>query len=104
MTDNDQKVMKKVVFDGVLDALEQVVFPRFDSLESKVNKIEAEVGELKEEVGGLGRKVEGLENDMYYVKNKVELIENKMNENINMSFVAKDHERRIKKLERVTLA
>lgn len=109
--------MRKIVLDGVFEALKQVVFPRFDVLDGRMDKMEnkmdgietsvgelkKEVGGFKEEVGGLGLKVENLENDMYYVKKKVELIENKIDENINMSFVAKDHERRIKKLERVTL-
>ena len=66
MTDNDQKVMKKIVFDGVLDALEQVVFPRFDSLEDEVRGLKQDVGGLKQDVGGLKQDVGGLKQDEPY--------------------------------------
>jgi len=89
----NKKEVKEMIFDGVVEALEQVIFPRFD-------KIEEEIGGLKEDVGGLKRAVEILDSDMGGVKMRLKVVENKLDGLIDNTLVVRNHERRISKLEK----
>lgn len=55
LTDDDLKklnlMMKKAVIDGTGEALEAMVFPKFESIDRKFEKIDKDLSSLKKEVG-----------------------------------------------------
>lgn len=82
----DEKKINKSIYDVVILALQDVVFPRFDKLEdvvgdiksdvgsltNDVDSLKSDVGELKEKVDNLTQAVEILDNDMGGVKNETQ--------------------------------
>ena len=96
MTDSDKKEMKSLVYDVVADALEQVVFPKFDSIDERFNQVD-------EKIDNLTQAVEILDSDTGGVKMRLKVVEEKLDGFFDTSLVVRDHERRIKKLERAVI-
>lgn len=102
LTKDDKREMKEMVFEGVLEALEQVVLPRLHNIEEDVREIKEDIVVMKENVSQLNQKAETLDNDMGGVKMRLASMEKKMDERTDTYFVVKDHEKRIRRLEGVS--
>lgn len=113
LNESDEKKIGKMIFDNVLEALEQAVLPRLYNLEEDVKGVKEDIGglkadvvglkedvrDLRETVGGLVQAVEILDNDMGGVKMRLTSIEKKIDDRTDTFFVVKNHEKRILKLE-----
>lgn len=75
LTTDDKKWIKDAITEGVVDALNEIVIPRFDEHDRRFDEhdrrfdaIEADVAELKTDVAELKVDVSELKNDMRSVK------------------------------------
>ena len=96
-----------MIFDKLVEALEQVVLPRLNNLDEDMVEMKGDmvdvrgsIGELKDKVDGLTQAVEILDNDMGGVKMRLSSMEKKMDDRTDTFLVVKDHEKRIKHLEK----
>lgn len=100
LSDADLVKLQKMTFKTVIDALEQVVFPKFDELSSGVHK---EISEVKTRLGGLEEKVGSLDDRLGSVEERLGSVEEKINHtNRKMDVLVdefQDHDKRITKLE-----
>lgn len=94
LTNDDKQWIKSAIADGVVEALEAVVLPRFDEhdkrfdrIEARLDSVEEDVSGLKEDVSGLKEDVSGLKDDasslkseMCEVKSRLNGVENEMRE------------------------
>ena len=121
--------MDKKILNEIVEALEAIVFPgfasikehmegmekridsRIDGLEVKIDCMEGRLGSVEETMGGLigsveklEVKVDKLEDGMCDVKLRLNVVEKKIDGLVETSAVVKDHETRIKKVERAVLA
>ena len=103
MTDSDKKEMKNLVFGAVTDALEQIVFPKFEKIDEKFEKIDHSLGQLNEKVDNLSSAVEILDSDMGGVKMRLKVVENKLDGLLDSTLVVRNHEKRITKLEKAII-
>lgn len=91
LTDEDwrrlDKMMKKAVIDGTTEALEDVVFPKFEEIDGKFEKIDKRFDDLEENLG-----------------NKISILERKLDRVTDHQADKLDnHEKRIGHLEDVVL-
>ena len=114
---NDEKIVDRKVLDQIVEALGDVVFPRFDILEQGLEEVKKEVGGLKSEMGEmklgvsslgddvklLGESVDNLENDMVGVKMRLTSIEKKMDDKLDIASEVKGHDKRITRLEKAVI-
>ncbi len=88
---------QKEINDVMVQVLEQVIFPRFDLLDEKIDGVRTE---LKKEIRGVET---GLEGKIQGVINRIEVLDEKVdytNRRLDVSVDEfKDHDERITKLE-----
>ncbi len=117
----DEKRISKMIFNNVVDALEQVVLPRFDSLEKRMgnveNRLEGVEGRLTGVEGrltgvegrltgvegrltGVEKSVDLLSEEMGGVKMRLVVVEKKLDGLIDTSLIVSNDEKRIRKLEK----
>jgi len=60
-----------LIIDGIVEALEGLVLPRFDKMDGRFDKMDGDVAELKQAV-------EILDSDMGGVKMRLKVVENKL--------------------------
>ena len=96
----DKKEVGEMIFDKLVEALEQVVLPRLNNLDEEMGDIKADLSNVKEQVSGLTQAVAMLDNDMGGVKMRLSSMEKKMDDRTDTFLVVKDHEKRIKHLEK----
>ena len=89
LTDTDLQKIQKATLNTVTEALEQVVFPKFDELGVKIEEVNTRVGLLEEKVDSLGEKVESLEEKVDYTNRRMDVLVGEF----------KDHDHRITRLE-----
>ena len=87
LTNDDKQWIKGAIADGVVEALETVVLPRFDEhdkrfdrIEARLDSVEEDVSGLKEDVSGLKDDVSSLKSEMCEVKSRLNGVENEMRE------------------------
>ena len=87
LTNDDKQWIKSAIADGVVEALEAVVLPRFDEhdkrfdgIEARLDSVEEDVSGLKEDVSGLKEDVSSLKSEMCEVKSRLNGVENEMRE------------------------
>ena len=87
LTNDDKQWIKGAITDGVVEALEAVVLPRFDEhdkrfdrIEARLDSVEEDVSGLKEDVSGLKDDVSSLKSEMCEVKSRLNGVENEMRE------------------------
>ena len=88
LTDGDlkklDKMMKKAVLDGTAEALEAIVFPKFDEIDKNLSSLKEEVGLNTEMIARVERKLDRV------TDHQAEKLD--------------DHEKRISQLENPALA
>lgn len=80
LTNDDKQWIKGAIADGVVEALEAVVLPRFDEHGERLNRIEARLGSVEEDVSGLKDDVSSLKSEMYEVKSRLDQVEGGLHE------------------------
>ena len=82
LTNDDKQWIKSAIADGVVEALEAVVLPRFDEHGERLNRIEARLGSvekrlesLESDVCILKQDVSALKQDMHGVKDRLDTLE-----------------------------
>lgn len=85
LTNDDKQWIKSAIADGVVEALEAVVLPRFDEhdkrfdrIEARLDSVEEDVSGLKEDVSGLKDNVSSLQNEMREVKERLGRVEGEL--------------------------
>lgn len=75
LTTDDKTWIKSAITEGIVDALNEIVIPRFDEHDKRFDEhdkrfdaLEADVAELKTDVSGLKSDVRSLQSDMREVK------------------------------------
>ena len=82
LTNDDKQWIKGAIADGVVEALETVVLPRFDEHDKRFDRIEARLGSvekrlesLESDVCVLKQDVSALKQDMHGVKDRLDTLE-----------------------------
>lgn len=82
LTNDDKQWIKGAIADGVVEALESVVLPRFDEHDKRFDRIEARLGlvekrleSLESDVCILKQDVSALKQDMHGVKDRLDTLE-----------------------------
>lgn len=103
---SDKKEMKEMISEALFEVIEEFVSPRFHEIEVKLDTLEMKVDEnanvSNEKFGQLFQLAESLDSDMGGVKMRLVSIEKKLDDRTDTYLVVKDHEKRIKKLEKIT--
>ncbi len=80
LTNDDKQWIKGAIADGVVEALETVVLPRFDEHDKRFDRIEARLDSVEEDVSGLKEDVSSLKSEMCEVKSRLNGVESEMRE------------------------
>ena len=78
LTDDDKQWIKGAIADGVVEALEAVVLPRFDEHDRRFDRVEARLGSVEEDVSGLKEDVSSLKSEMREVKDRLGRVEGEL--------------------------
>ena len=78
LTNDDKQWIKGAIADGVVEALEAVVLPRFDEHDKRFDRIEARLDSVEEDVSGLKEDVSGLKEDVSGLKDDVSSLKSEM--------------------------
>lgn len=80
LTNDDKQWIKGAIADGVVEALEAVVLPRFDEHDKRFDRIEDRLGSVEKDVSGLKKDVSSLKSEMYEVKSRLDRVEGGLHE------------------------
>ena len=78
LTNDDKQWIKGAIADGVVEALESVVLPRFDEHDRRFDRVEARLGSVEEDVSGLKEDVSSLKSEMREVKDRLGRVEGEL--------------------------
>ncbi len=87
---------QKEINDVMVQVLEEVIFPRFDQLDGKIQSVDVKVETLKRKVGDLDKKVDVLDEKAEVLDEKVDYTNRRLDVLVDEF---KDHDKRITKLE-----
>lgn len=73
LTNDDKQWIKGAIADGVVEALETVVLPRFDEHDKRFDRIEVRLGSVEKDVSSL-------KSEMYEVKGRLDRVEGGLHE------------------------
>ena len=79
LTNDDKQWIKGAIADGVVEALETVVLPRFDEHDRRFDRVEARLGSVEEDVSGLKEDVSGLKEDTSSLKSEMYEVKSQLN-------------------------
>ena len=79
LTNDDEQWIKGAIADGVVEALEAVVLPRFDEHDKRFDRIEARLDSVEEDVSGLKEDVSGLKDDVSSLKSEMCEVKSRLN-------------------------
>lgn len=79
LTNDDKQWIKGAIADGVVEALEAVVLPRFDEHDKRFDRIEARLDSVEEDVSGLKEDVSGLKDDVSSLKSEMCEVKSRLN-------------------------
>lgn len=99
----DEKRITKMIYDVVIQAMNDVVIPRFEKIEEDIKEFKEDTNNnfngLTGKVDNLTQAVEIIDNDMGGVKMRLSVVEKKLDTIIDTSLVVRDQGKRITKLE-----
>ena len=78
LTNDDKQWIKGAIADGVVEALEAVVLPRFDEHDKRFDRIEARLDSVEEDVSGLKEDVSGLKDDVSSLKSEMREVKDRL--------------------------
>lgn len=79
LTNDDKQWIKGAIADGVVEALEAVVLPRFDEHDKRFDRIEARLDSVEEDVSGLKEDASGLKDDVSSLKSEMCEVKSRLN-------------------------
>lgn len=95
------KMMKRAVIDGATQALEDVVFPKFEEIDGKFGKIDKRFEQIDKRFEQIDGRFDELEENL---GNKIGVLERKLDQvTDHQADKLDDHEKRIGRLENAVL-
>ena len=80
LTNDDKQWIKGVIADGVVEALETVVLPRFDEHDKRFDRIEARLGLVEEDVSSLKSEMREVKDRLGRVEGELQALTNDIKE------------------------
>ena len=80
MTNDDKQWIKGAIADGVVEALETVVLPRFDEHDKRFDRIEARLGLVEEDVSSLKSEMREVKDRLGRVEGELQALTNDIKE------------------------
>ena len=80
LTNDDKQWIKGAIADGVVEALESVVLPRFDEHGERLNRIEARLGSVEEDVSSLKSEMREVKDRLGRVEGELQALTNDIKE------------------------
>lgn len=71
MTTEDKKEIKQIVVNAMGEVLEDIVIPRFDGLENRMDRVESRLDHIEE-------RMDRMEKDLRLIKEKIDDIEERL--------------------------
>lgn len=99
MAEDEKKELLTSIREVVVDALEQVVFPKFDEIDKRFEQIDNRFDQVDRRFDGVETRLAELEGDMLGVKIRLKSVEEKIDALGDNNLMIRNHEKRIKKLE-----
>ena len=80
LTNDDKQWIKGAIADGVIEALEAVVLPRFDEHDKRFDRIEARLGLVEEDVSSLKSEMREVKDRLGRVEGELQALTNDIKE------------------------
>ena len=80
LTNDDKQWIKSAIADGVVEALETVVLPRFDEHDKRFDRIEARLGLVEEDVSSLKSEMREVKDRLGRVEGELQALTNDIKE------------------------
>ena len=80
LTNDDKQWIKGAIADGVVEALETVVLPRFDEHDKRFDRIEARLGLVEEDVSSLKSEMREVKDRLGRVEGELQALTNDIKE------------------------
>ena len=80
LTNDDKQWIKGAIADGVVEALEAVVLPRFDEHDKRVDRIEARLGLVEKDVSSLKSEMREVKDRLGRVEGELQALTNDIKE------------------------
>lgn len=80
LTNDDKQWIKGAIADGVVEALEAVVLPRFDEHDKRFDRIEARLGSVEEDVSSLKSEMREVKDRLGRVEGELQALTNDIKE------------------------
>ena len=80
LTNDDKQWIKGAIADGVVEALESVVLPRFDEHDKRFDRIEARLGLVEEDVSSLKSEMREVKDRLGRVEGELQALTNDIKE------------------------
>lgn len=80
LTNDDKQWIKGAIADGVVEALEAVVLPRFDEHDKRFDRIEARLGLVEEDVSSLKSEMREVKDRLGRVEGELQALTNDIKE------------------------
>ncbi len=80
LTNDDKQWIKGAIADGVVEALEAIVLPRFDEHDKRFDRIEARLGLVEEDVSSLKSEMREVKDRLGRVEGELQALTNDIKE------------------------
>ncbi len=80
LTNDDKQWIKGAIADGVVEALEAVVLPRFDEHDRRFDRVEARLGSVEEDVSSLKSEMREVKDRLGRVEGELQALTNDIKE------------------------
>lgn len=80
LTNDDKQWIKGAIADGVVEALETVVLPRFDEHDRRFDRVEARLGSVEEDVSSLKSEMREVKDRLGRVEGELQALTNDIKE------------------------
>ena len=80
LTNDDKQWIKGAIADGVVEALETIVLPRFDEHDRRFDRVEARLGSVEEDVSSLKSEMREVKDRLGRVEGELQALTNDIKE------------------------